>query len=206
MTFPYEQAFGPRGVGAPRVYSPEGKFYHQVAHDVLELLGPRGTFLNKLLDFCEGTYATGATDRHFHDETGIYLRGIQRHLRWAELMGLIKRIRMHGHRIIELSEAFFQLRDKRKNDPPDKPARPAKSNPVPEPPPEPIDLATGKWAVEFAEGKGWRLIEEPTGKLEWVPIPGREQVVIEKGHKQGVLNYSNLPSVLAYLRSTHKKE
>lgn len=206
MTSAYEQAFGPRGVGAPREYSPEGKFYHQVAHDVLELLGSKGAFLNKLLDFCEGTYATAATDRHFHDETGIYLRGIQRHLRWAELAGLIKRIRMHGRRIIELSEAFFQLRDKRKDDPPAKPARPAKSKPAPEPQPVPIDMATGKWAVEFAEGKGWRLIEQPAGKLDWEPIAGREQVEIRNDHKVGVRSYANLPSVLAYLHSTHKKE
>jgi hypothetical protein len=67
-----------------------------------------------------------------------------------------------------------------------------------------IDLVYAKYAVEFCEKNGWRVIQDGPSMLNLVEIEGREQVPLTRAFK--VVLKERKESVLAFLKGTHQRE
>lgn len=202
MTSPPAQSFG------PSVYqSSDGELYAQVPGSVLKRLCP---WLDALVRAFDHRTMTPITRAEFMDLLPDEARPKTKRTVtnwWAKFkaMGLIDRERDEKKPYLWIMTWKMPFLAGR----PEKPADPvvdsrpnAKVEPAPISPP--IDLEAGKWAVEFCEGKGWKvLIDGVDAKgaelLRLDRISGREQEELTDDFKV-ILRSKYREAVLVYLK------
>lgn len=190
-------------VGGEPIYSSDGEPYLRVPRSLAAKLGDAAVVVLNYLDTIMGnnTEVAYLTDRMIHDATGLSLRTVQRalhKLQWA--LGQINRVRRNGYRIILRVGLIL---DRKPQPEKEAPKKKTEAKPAPEQPAPAVDLEVGRWAVEFCEGRGWRIALRD-GKITKEPIEGREQQEIPSNFAGAFPKY--VPSIRAFLAGTHQRE
>lgn len=198
------QSFGP---GA---YTPDGVLYGQFPDDMWGELSKRAQYvLRALLQVWDGRTLTDISRKDLKEVVNelraakkvgpiISLRSITWYLSELVRLGIIARERISGSNIwyTRLARPFYtRLNDSDATPPP---------TPSPTPPPaaSQIDDGTVRWAIEFTERKGWRIVLGENGQLDREPIPGREQEDLPE-HFRVLIRTKYREAIIAYLRRNH---
>jgi hypothetical protein len=195
------QSFGPKVT-----YQPGGEFYAQLPYSVLEKLLPG---LKALIESFGGFTQTDITRRAFLDLLPEELRGLSKRTitnwwrRFVDL-GLISRKREERSNVWTMTWEFPWLAGPVAINPAvGRPAVPAPTANEPGAAPQ-DDPAIAKWAIEFCEGKGWRIILEGD-MLRLDPILEMEQEELSRDFRT-CIGGKYRAAILAFLKGTHQRE